>query len=83
MYRTEVERFLAGKTRAGRVRDASIALGVMIDKAAKHGLPGARGGEWSWEANRARAQAATGRVLEMAALLAQRSRASGNGQAHG
>jgi hypothetical protein len=79
VYRTEVERFLAGKTRAGGVRDASIALGVLIDKAAKHGLPGARGGEWSWEANHARAQAATPRVLEMATFLAQRSRATGNG----
>jgi hypothetical protein len=84
VYRTEVERFLAGKGRAGGVRDASIALGVMLDKAAKHGLPGARpGGEFTWQTNAARAEAATARILEMAGELAHRARVAGNGHRHG
>ena len=84
VYRVEVERFLAGKGRAGGVRDASIALGVMLDKAARHGLPGARpGGEFTWADNHARAEAATARIREMAAELADRARVAGNGQRRG
>jgi hypothetical protein len=79
VYRTEVERFLAGGGRAGGVRDASIALGVLLDKMGKHGSGQAGGGEFTWADLHARAEAAGPRILEMATFLATRARAAGNG----
>ena len=74
-----MERYQAGRGRPAGIRDAAVTLGILLDKTARHGLPGAQGGEWSWQANAQRAQAAGPRFMEMAATLATRKRAAGNG----
>ena len=56
VYRLQAERFLDNLATSATYRDASVALGIMEDKASKRGLPGSRGGDFSWAANRAEAE---------------------------
>jgi hypothetical protein len=79
VYRAECERYQAGQGRPAGIRDAAVTLGILLDKTARHGLPGVQGGEWYWQANHERAQAAGPRIMEMAAALSTRKRAAGNG----
>ena len=88
VYRTSAARFRERKAKASEVRDAGVALAVMMDKAGKLGLPGSKStGEWTWADNHARAEAAKPRIVMMASELAARARedrlAQGNGQPHG
>jgi hypothetical protein len=88
VYRTEVERFLAGGGKASSVRDASVALAVLTDKVGRQGGgAGGGGGEFTWERHLAANQARRERVVRMLGDLLpvwrERARQASNGQAHG
>jgi hypothetical protein len=88
VYRTEVERFLAGGGKASSVRDASVGLAVLLDKMAKHGGPeaGGSGREFTWPEHLADNEARRQRVLmmlrELLPIWRERAQVAGNGQ-HG
>lgn len=89
VYRTEVERFLAGGGKASSVRDASVGLAVLLDKMAKHGGPEAGGGggrEFTWPEyladNEARRQRVLMMLRELLPVWRERAWVAGNGQ-HG
>jgi hypothetical protein len=74
VYRTQVAKLLDGHGSTSAVRDAAVTLGIMVDKAARSGVPGMAGGEFTWERNCAQVQANMARVREMIAFIAQRAR---------
>ena len=83
VFRVQAEAFLDGRVSSATYRNASVALGIMEDKANKRGLPGARGGEWTWEQNHAQAQASLVRIKAMVAMIAERASAGNVGDPDG
>jgi hypothetical protein len=56
VFRQQADRFLAGMVTSAAYRDSSVPLGILEDKVNKRGLPGSRGGDFSWSANAAQAR---------------------------